>query len=158
MMKRMTFVRTPRFLMAVAWLLHVVAWFLPVYAGTYPLPKWLPGWEAFNVALSAFYDYGHPKPWYAVVIGALSALSTILFIVGSPWVALRGSRRLRLVSAWAASVAFVNNTTWYLLSNDRAELRAGYFLWCLSFAVLAVALFRFAKETTDERAARAFGP
>ena len=82
-----TATRRPKFLVSAAWLLHALAWFLSVIKYGVRLPAGLPGWQAFQVAFSAFYD---PESWYEAVIGVLSAADTVLFIFGSPWVALRG--------------------------------------------------------------------
>jgi hypothetical protein len=147
-----TATRRPKFLVSAAWLLHALAWFLPVHElGVRPptgvrLPAGPPGWQAFQVAFSVF-DPGNFISWYGVVVGGLSAAGTVLFIFGSPWVALRGSHRLRWAGTWAASMGFVVNSLWYVLAgSDRTALRIGYFLWCSSFGVLAVGLFDLARQ------------
>jgi hypothetical protein len=79
------------------------------------------------------------------VLATVSAASTLLFIFGSPLIVLRGSRSLWRASAWVAATAFVVNAHWYVLYGpDRSDLRIGYFLWWLSFAVPAVGLFDLA--------------
>ena len=97
-------------------------------------------------ALTAFYDPGGFTSWYGEVIAALSVVGTVLFIFGSPWVALRGSRRSLRASACAALAAFIVNAQYYLLFDDHDDLRIGYFVWCLSFGVLAVGLFVLAGQ------------
>jgi hypothetical protein len=141
-----------------AWLLHAAAWFLPVEKDGVRLPNGLPGWEAFRVAFCAIWPYegsGYSSysAWYFAVLGTVSAVTTLLFIFGSPWVVVRGRRPLRRASAWIAVSAFIINTHWYVLfGSDRSHLRIGYFSWCLSFAALAFGLFVLrtgGKSTTE---------
>ena len=130
-----------------AWLVHAAAWLLPVVDGGVTLPKGLPGWEAFRWASSAVWPFGPFEggkfdTWYDAALATVSAATTLLFIFGSPWVVLRGSRSLWRASAWAAATAFVVNAHWYVLyGSDRSGLKIGYFLWWLSFALLAIGLF-----------------
>jgi len=86
------------------------------------------------------------------VLSILGALTTILFIVGSPLAVWRGSRPMRKASAWLAITAFVLNAHWYLLYvSDRPGLGIGYFLWWLSFGWLAAGLFRLSRDSTVRR-------
>jgi hypothetical protein len=122
----------------------VAAWFLPVVKGGVRLPKGLPGWEAFRVASSAVWPYERIKfdTWYEAVLATVSAVTTLIFIFGSPWVVLRGSRSLWRASAWGAAAAFMVNSHWYVLfGSDRSDLRIGYFLWWFCFILLAIGLF-----------------
>jgi hypothetical protein len=131
-------------LISCAWVFHAAAWFLPVVSGGVTLPKGLPGWEAFRWAFSAVWPFegGQFDTWYYAALATLCAATTLLFIFGSPWVVWRGSRSLWRASAWAAATAFVVNAHWYVLyGSDRSDLRIGYFLWWLSFALLAIGLF-----------------
>ena len=128
----------------IAWALHAAAWFLPVIKGGETFPSGLPGWQAFRVAACAIWPYAgfHFDAWYYAALGTASAVTTLLFIFVSPWIALGGSRSLRRVSGWASSVAFVLNVHWFVLfGSDRSDLRTGYFLWWLSFALLAAGFF-----------------
>jgi hypothetical protein len=140
-------VKRPRLLISSAWLLHAAAWFLPVVRGGVRLPKGLPGWEAFRRASSAVWPFegGKFDTWYYAAPATVSAATTLLFIFGSPWVVLRGLRSLWRASAWTAATGFVVNAHWYVLyGSDRSDLRIGYFLWWLSFALLATGLFDLA--------------
>ena len=135
-----------RFLILSAWILHASAWFLPAVTGILGgETDTLPGWFAFFVSLRASVPGGDRlfDGWH-VILPVLSSLSTILFVAASPWVVLRGSRRLQLVSAWSAIVAFVMNSHWYVLNEADSwwsGLGVGYFLWWFSFGVLAIGLF-----------------
>lgn len=136
-----------------AWLVHAASWFLP----TFRIGKLdqLPGWEAFLVVSRLF---SSPKDsfdnWYSAVLAVLSIVTTVLLVVGSPWVVFRRSRSVLRASAWAAAAAFVINAGWFILpGSDRSDLRAGYFLWWLSFALLAAGLFVSAAEPAQRQEA-----
>jgi hypothetical protein len=80
--------------------------------------------------------------WYNSVFATVSAASTLLFILGSLWVVSFGSRTVRRAFAWIATSAFVVSAHWYIFFGpDRKDLRIGYFLWWLSFLLLALGLF-----------------
>lgn len=150
-----------------AWLIHAAAWFVPVAKYGVRFPKGLPGWEAFRVACYAiwpeegFHYAAFREAWQdhgAALLATASALTTVLFILGSPWIVWRGSRLFRRASAWIALAAFIINTHWYALGRwnappDRSDLRIGYFLWWLSFGVFAFGLFILAQKSkpTTER-------
>jgi hypothetical protein len=141
--------RRPQFLILAAWLLNGAAWFLPVVTsvgGGAISP--ITGVWAFLIAAgtawpdSAGYDHG-------ALLAALSAFTTVFFIVASPWAVLRGTRSLRRISAWVAATAFLFNTHWYIRLTPNgwiSGLGIGYFLWWLSFAVLAIGLFDLAGQ------------
>lgn len=141
-------------LIACAWVIHAVSWFLPVVrVGSYGSVR---GWTAFSVAMAAVWPSAgvHAEKWYyavistlSAVISTLSAVTTVLFVLGSPWVVWRGSRSVQNSSAWAAAIAFVFNAHWYVLfGTDRKDLSIGYFLWWLSFSLLAIGLFGLSSQ------------
>jgi len=133
--------RRQQALVSIAWLVHVAAWFLPVVKGGVTFPQGLPGWQAFRVAACAVWPYEGISTDYPVLC-AISAATTLVFISGSVWVVLNGSHALRRASAWVATSAFVVNAHWYVLfGSDRKDLRIGYFLWWLSFLLMAFGLF-----------------
>ena len=130
-------------LIAAAFLVHAVAWLLPVEKDGVTLPDGLPGWQAFLVAAGEWHS-GRTDPWYFVVLCTMSAVTTVLFVLGAGWVVAIRSRRLRRVSAWIAACAFIMNAhwlLWFLLSPDPFKLRVGYFVWWASFLLLAKGLF-----------------
>jgi hypothetical protein len=132
--------RRQQALVFTAWLVHVVAWFLPVVKGGVTLPQGLPGWQAFRVAACAVWPYEGLTTDYAVLC-VISAATTLVFIPGSVWVVLSGSHALRRASALVAISAFVVNAHWYVLfGSDRKDLRIGYFLWWFSFLLMALGL------------------
>jgi hypothetical protein len=132
--------RRSHLLISAAWLLQAAAWFLPAYASK-------PGWLAFVDASIAFSPHfvSFFGAWYQQMLSAASVATNVIFIVGSPWAMLRGSRSLRRMVAWAAATAFVVNAHWYVLSTAEVSLEIGYFLWWGSFLPLAVGLFDLAR-------------
>lgn len=133
--------RRPYLLIALAWLLNASAWFLPAVTGLDGgrIGPSIKGFEAFVMALCVvrpdnFVNFGVGYSLLAI----LSVLTSLLFVLASPWVMLRGTRTIRRFSAWAAAVAFVLNTHW---NRWELSLGIGYFFWWFSFAVVAVGLF-----------------
>jgi len=97
-----------------------------------PLPDGLPGWQAFRVATCAV------------------AVTTILFIPVSVWAVWSGSRAVYRAFARVATFAFVVDAHWYVLygASARQDLRIGYFLWWLSFLLVALGLFDLPRRET----------
>jgi len=134
---------------ATAWLLHAASWFLPAIKGFLGsrLDRGIPGWEVFLSQTCALRPCGvaNADPWYGTAISAAGVVTTLLFVLGSPWTAWRASRKLRHAAAFVATVAFVVNCLWYVFCvPDRSDLGVGYFLWCSSFGLLAIGLFLLA--------------
>ena len=101
---------TALFIFAVSWTLHVIR-------GGVTLPKGLPGWEAFRVAFSPVWPYADVRvdTWY--------------------WAA---PDRRRASVKWIAVVAFIINSQWLVFGDgDWRGLRIGYYLWWISFLLLA---------------------
>jgi hypothetical protein len=135
-----------RLLIAAAFLVHAVAWLLPVEKDGVTLPDGLPGLQAFLVAAGAWNEW-RTDPSYFVALSITSALTTILFVLGAGWVVVMGSRMLRRVSAWIAASAFIINAHWVLEFHPVSNLRVGYFLWWASFLLLAIGLFLLSDAT-----------
>jgi hypothetical protein len=68
-------------------------------------------------------------------------------MIALAWSTSRGSPRLYRVGTGAALAAFIVNAHWFVLMDDRADLRPGYFLWWFSFLVVGYSLFRLSKGT-----------
>jgi hypothetical protein len=133
--------RNSHVVIASAWLIHAVSWFLPVVRLDIFGP--IRGWTAFGLALSPILQGSdRADTWYNLVLPVVSAVTTFLFIVGSPLVVWRASQSVRRACAWVATFAFLLNSHWYILSgSDRKELSVGYFFWWFSFILLAIGLF-----------------
>ena len=131
---------------ATAWLLHLASWFFPAIKGFLGsrLDQDIPGWEVFLAVTCALRPCGiaSADPWYGTAIAASGAVTTVLFVLASPWIVWRGSRKLRRAAALVAAAAFVVNCQWYVSYVPvRSDLGVGYFLWCSSFGLLAIGLF-----------------
>jgi hypothetical protein len=146
--------RRPYLLIFGACIVYSVAWFLPVVRGGVTFPHGLPGWEAFRLAASAVWPIDQSKfdDWYVAVLSTISAVTTLLFVPALLLALSRESRALRRVSAWVATSAFVVNAHWYVLfGSDRKDLRIGYFLWWLSFLLLALSFLELSRQTKGYR-------
>ena len=155
---------TKRYLViATAWLLHTASWFLPAVKGFLGsrLDPGIPGWVVFLSQTCALRPCGDTSadPWYGTAISAAGVVTTVLFVLGSPVVVWRGSRKLRRTAAFVAAAAFVINCQWYVFYVPvRSDLGVAYFLWCSSFGLLAIGLFLLAGsnsglESTQQRSA-----
>ena len=150
---------TKRYLViATAWLLHTASWFLPAIKGFLGsrLDHGIPGWEVFLAASRALSCALRPcedksaDPWFWTAFSVAGAVTTVLFVLASPWIVWRASRKLRRSAAFVAAAAFVVNSQWYVFFvPDRSDLGVGYFLWCSSFGVLAIGLFLLAGSNTE---------
>lgn len=143
----MTQMRRPELLIVGAWVVHATAWFLPAVTGIWgaTITPRMVGWQAFFMASSALFSHDGVffETWYGPPLYTISVFSTVLFVVGSPWLLLRIAHRFRRASAWLALVAFFANAHWYVGRGDSAvsHLGIGYFLWWFSFGLMAIGLF-----------------
>jgi len=136
--------RKPNLLILAAWALHVASWFLPVLKAQ-DYHALVPGWRAFRYASCAVWSCEGVEfqTLHHAVLATVSVLTTLFFVLCSPWVVLRGSRSVRRFSAWAAAAFFVFNTHWiFIFGSERSQLTIGYFVWWFSFFLLAIGLFR----------------
>jgi hypothetical protein len=146
---------TKRYVVIVtAWLLQATSWFLPAIKGFLGsrLDRGIPGWEVFLSQTCALRPCGAESadPWYGTVISAAGVITTVLFVLASPWIVWLASRRLRRAAALVATAAFVVNCQWYAFYvPDRSDLAVGYFLWCSSFGLLAIGLFVLAGSNNE---------
>jgi hypothetical protein len=137
---------TKRYLViTTAWLIHVASWFLPTVKGFLGsrLDHGIAGWEVFLSQTCALRPCGvaSADPWYGTAISIAGVTTTVLFVLGSPWIVWRGSRNLRRAAAFVAGAAFVVNSQWYVFyAPVKSDLGVGYFLWCSSFGLLAIGL------------------
>jgi hypothetical protein len=115
---------------------NVLGWLLPAFSDQR-------GWAAFVFALSPLWDYRHFQNEGLGLLAfiVLSALTNVLFVVLAAALALGASRRAKAV-LYAAAAATLLNLYWQiLLEDDRGRLQSGYFVWVVSFALLALAAF-----------------
>ena len=131
------------YLIAGAWAIHVASWFLPAIKLLSGMVDPLHGWEAFLASASVLLPHGaDAMDWYGRPLSVVGVVSTVLFILASPWVVRRGSRFTRCAAALIAAASFLVNLQWIVVCMPSwTDLRIGYFLWCFSFALLAAGLF-----------------
>jgi hypothetical protein len=144
---------------AMAWALHAASWFLPAVRSLLGgrLAESIRGWEVFLAQTCALWPCADNSvdPWYGTAISAAGVISTVLFVLGSPWIVWRAARRVRRAAAIAAAAAFVVNSQWYVFYvPDRCDLGVGYDLWCFSFGLLAVGLFMLANSNGQLQSAQ----
>jgi hypothetical protein len=134
----------PNLFILVGWMCHVTSWFLPA-AKAPDFSVVVRGWKAFRLAACGVLPCEgiEFQGMIYAVLATISVITTLFFILYSPWVVLRGTRNVQKSSAWFAGAAFVFNSHWIVIFGAQgALLMIGYFLWWLSFLLLAVGLFR----------------
>jgi hypothetical protein len=125
-------------LMVVAWLVFGAAWFVQVHKNGATLGSGtLPGWEAFTSALDIKGEDGYSSAtgW----IARASACTNFLMLAAIALV-LAGRRPTGGWFPIAFDVATVLNL-WWARDHDRVDLRAGYWMWVGSFALMAIAVY-----------------
>jgi len=135
---------------ALVWSLFAISWFLPVIRSGHSLQDGvLPGWEAFRLALGV----ANPKWEWQQVISTLTALSNGLVLV-SVFVLLRSPHaRPSGWLTWSFLSATILDSTWVWLLDGVNDLRAGYWLWLASFAVMTLVLFALRRRPRGAAAA-----
>lgn len=137
-----------------AWILHAAAWFLPTVKAQDFRPP-VPGWKATRLAACAIWPCGGVQfqTLHHAVLSTVSVATTLFFVLCSPWVVLRGSPSVRRWSAWVAAAAFIFNMHWIVIFGpQRSQLAVGYFVWLLSFLLLAIGLFLSSRIALRQRA------
>lgn len=120
-----------------------VSWFVPVHrAGAKIGAGELPGGQAFRLALSRITEIPESTPdqlpW--AVLAPASALTNFFFVIAAIAL-LRGPGRPHRIVKWGSLLCVPLNMFWLVLGNDRGDLLLGYYLWMVSFVLLAVAAF-----------------
>lgn len=127
-----------RRLLKLGWVMFALAFFLPVHRygdtlfHTSLSDGLLPGIQAFLVAL--FQDG---------TLGAASALTNFVMLA-TMWRIGDRARPALLALAGATGVAFFLNIVW--MTSDLTDLRPGYFLWWVSFGLVAAGLALRARD------------
>jgi len=144
--------RRPNLFILAAWTCHLISWFLST-ANAPDFHVIVPGWKAFRLAACGLWPCKgiEFQGMIFAVLAATSVITTLFFILCSPWAVLRGTRTVQKSLAWFASAAFVFNSHWIVMFwAQGALLMTGYFLWWLSFLLLAIGLFRTLKVEKKE--------
>lgn len=137
-----------RIVLLLAAIANALGWALPV------IDKYR-GWQAFRVALSPVWPYErfHVDAASLKVLSVASASTNVLFVVVAVWLAAaaRAGRGAR-IALWLAAAATLLNLHWPISMGDSANgLRAGYFVWTVSFALLTLAAFFAVKRSRRAR-------
>lgn len=121
------------------WFLYSASWFIQVVKdGTTLSQGGLPGWEAFRTAL--FLEGVSASP--ATKVWMVTSALTNFILLSSLAVFRTRSDGFKPVLPWLMVLAAILNTWWIItFGNDRADLRAGYYLWLVSFYVVAIGCF-----------------
>lgn len=136
-----------------ATLLFVTAWFLPVEAYAARISDGiLPGYQAFMVAISPVTLHRFNEIDLITLrelLTALSALSNLLMlfslavVLGWPRIHVPAPTRL----STALLFAFLINVQWIWPRGDEfLDLQIGYWAWCASFGLAAIALRRLERR------------
>jgi hypothetical protein len=82
---------------AAAWLLHTASWLLPAVKGLLGsrLDHGIPGWQVFLAQTCALRpcEGTSADPWYGTAISVIGVVTTVLFVLVSPWIVWRASRK-----------------------------------------------------------------
>ena len=136
----------PRTILWLGAILHIVSWMLPVLASWMRSSDRFLGWDAF---LSAIWPFdGAGETWYQGLHYVASALSNFL-LIGALMLALVARRKPPHLLRWLVASSALLNTHWILFtfSDERGALQIGYYLWLVSFFVVATGLFLDARRT-----------
>ncbi len=147
----------------IAWLLYTASWFFQVIKdGTTLSLGGLPGWEAFHTALT-LEDVEESTGLVRRILIVSSSLTNFLMILSPAILFWRRFGSLKRALPWLLILAAILDSHWFIVmlmgSEPWDELRAGYYLWCASFLVLAIGCFldqrrgRPAKATSGNGAA-----
>ena len=136
------------------WLLMIVflaAWFLPVVNEPYhtPQPTWLPGWDAFLVALGL-------NDNDATIWSIASALTNGLMVAAIVWVVRSLRYHVPRYAGWLLAAAALLNLAWAWPAGppeERIRLSVGYWLWSGTFFLASALLFLASRRSGRQPAA-----
>jgi len=126
----------------IAWLLYTASWFFQVIKGGTTLSVGgLPGWEAFVTCLT-LEGVEESTGLVRRILIVSSSLTNFLMILSPAILYWRRFDNIKNVLPWLLILAAILDAHWFILmlmrSESYADLRAGYYLWCASFFVLAI--------------------
>ncbi len=125
----------------IGWSTFLVSWFLPIHElGETLADGVLPGWLVARDCLAG--EGG--------VHGFVSALTNIVMLVTAP-VALFRSRKAAALLAGLCIVGALVNGWWIIRVMPDGGLRIGYYLWSLSFVIVAAGMWQvIRRQQPDE--------
>jgi hypothetical protein len=120
---------------ALAWsagLVYAVAWFVQVIKdGDRLADGTLPGWQALRFALSPLWEGDFRGSWLQGTLSVASGSTNLVFVLAL----VRPARRW----SWFLFGAAALNTFWVIDLGPLQDMRAGYWLWLVSFVLLGLA-------------------
>jgi hypothetical protein len=119
-------------------LVYAVSWFLPVIKdGDTLATGMLPGWQALRMSLTPIWP-GEEFSGNALqdTLCVLSGLTNLVFLAG--FVHLVRSQAAAPRWSWVLFGAAALNTFWLIDMSEPEDMRAGYWLWLGSFALLGL--------------------
>ena len=126
------------------WAIYLLAWAVPVVKDGVALPDGLPGLQALAFAMQP-YGTNATDTWWSTALSMSTGL-TNLVMVSSVVILWPPFRKWANALAGAGLASFLLNSSWYLnWGDDRGDLRAGYFLWWVSFLLMSLAAFRLGR-------------
>ena len=139
-------------LLGAAAVAYVISWFFPVFDGS-TVPGGLSGWQAMRGVLNPLWDHQRliESPWFSL-LGIVTGLSNVFMIVALInlfFSRLASANRWRRLTLAAAAV----NTSWLGMDWPDHDFRIGYYLWLLSFLLLAIAVWPRSVRTGQKGAA-----
>lgn len=124
-----------RVILLLAAVANGLAWVLPVI-------EEFRGFHAFRVALSPLWPYEEFRidgVWLIVLCVSSALTNGVFVVVAGLLLAGRVSARVLL---WVAGAATLLNLHWVItMERERNDLEIGYFIWVVSFALLALAAY-----------------
>ena len=150
-------------LVVIGVVLYLVAWFVPVVSGQAAMgaagtwlqgltptnvsgsaadwnPDWLPGWQACHVSWNMLWQEAPQQAdaWKSRVTGSTCLTNAVMLLA---LLSLLRSSRNVLVGLLLIGCAGLNASWIYLAESNLLEtLRAGYYLWAVSFALLGLGM------------------
>ena len=127
---------------AVAGIVYLSLWFLPVNGPDYP------GWKAFRVAFAPIWPYAgfSVEGFLGGLVSVASALTNAWFLVSMVVLAVRRDAHNQILF-WILLAATIVNASWLLGTGTAWGI--GYFAWLSSFVLLTIAVRGSANATLD---------
>ena len=119
----------------------VVSWFLPVIKNGWTIPEGLPGWQAMRAVLDPLWDHDklRDRPWFSA-LSIASGLTNIVMIAALAHLHLTRLSPANRWKHWVVLAAAIN-ASWLGFDWRDNDLRIGYYVWLLSFLLLAIVVW-----------------
>jgi len=141
-----------RVLLWAASIAFVVSWFLPVIKNGLTFPEGLPGWQAMRAVLDPLWDHDklRDRPWFSA-LSIASGLTNVVMIAALSHLHLTRLSPANRWKHWVVLAAAIN-ASWTGFDWRDDDLRIGYYLWVVSFLLLAIAVLARGARTNQRGA------